>query len=297
MFSWTWMGVGAMARRSGILEEIWYITSRVPWWVSACLALLFYLVLGYWADMDVPRPTRAQSLGAVAVTAVTKTWAGIGQFVVPAVFLFGAAASAVRSAFDSRLLGRFRQTQQYHELNWREFERLVGELFRHKGYSVEVTGGGGTDGGVDLVLRRDGKRYLVQCKHWRNRRVGVKPVRELLGVVVAETADGGFVVTSGQFSREARDFSVGQPIELVDGSELRAIASTMDKEGRAQPAPTFPEPVRDMPLCPSCGAPMVRRVASRGLNKGNPFLGCSRYPACKAIVPLNTGKEPHRTGA
>jgi Restriction endonuclease len=34
------------------------------------------------------------------------------------------------------------------------------------------------DGGVDLGLTKDGQRYLVQCKHWLKRQVGVTVVRE-----------------------------------------------------------------------------------------------------------------------
>lgn len=33
--------------------------------------------------------------------------------------------------------------------------------------------------------------------------------------------------------------------------------------------------------CPSCGSPMIPRVARRGRNRGNRFYGCSRYPACR----------------
>ncbi len=48
---------------------------------------------------------------------------------------------------------------------WRQFELLVGEAFRRQGYAVEETGLGGADGGIDLILRKDGRRTLVQCKH------------------------------------------------------------------------------------------------------------------------------------
>ena len=41
-------------------------------------------------------------------------------------------------------------------MTWQEFEMLVGEGFRLQGYSVLESGGGGPDGGVDLVLRRGG---------------------------------------------------------------------------------------------------------------------------------------------
>ena len=55
--------------------------------------------------------------------------------------------------------------------------------------------GQGLDVGVDLGLTKNGERYLVQCKHWRKRQVGVTVVRELNGVVSAQGAHGGFVVT------------------------------------------------------------------------------------------------------
>ena len=37
-------------------------------------------------------------------------------------------------------------------LSWRDFEALVGEGFRHRGFAVTERGGGGSDGGVDLAL-------------------------------------------------------------------------------------------------------------------------------------------------
>ncbi|MEW6750815.1 MAG: topoisomerase DNA-binding C4 zinc finger domain-containing protein, partial [Candidatus Latescibacterota bacterium] len=36
--------------------------------------------------------------------------------------------------------------------------------------------------------------------------------------------------------------------------------------------------------CPQCGSPMWLRTARRGAKAGSQFWGCSRYPACKAIV-------------
>jgi restriction system protein len=56
----------------------------------------------------------------------------------------------------------------------------------------------GPDGGIDLVIRKDGNRYLVQCKQWRSQKVGVKVVREMFGLVAAEKAAGGIVICSGQ---------------------------------------------------------------------------------------------------
>jgi len=38
------------------------------------------------------------------------------------------------------------------------------------------------------------------------------------------------------------------------------------------------------PVCPKCGAAMVKRAASRGANAGSEFWGCSRYPKCRGII-------------
>jgi hypothetical protein len=32
--------------------------------------------------------------------------------------------------------------------------------------------------------------------------------------------------------------------------------------------------------CPRCGSRMVKRTAKRGVNTGNSFFGCSKYPKC-----------------
>jgi restriction system protein len=102
-------------------------------------------------------------------------------------------------------------------MTWHEFEMLVGEAFRRHGYAVEETGGHGADGGVDLVLSKEGQRLLVQCKQWKASKVGVKIIRELYGVMAAKGAAGGFVVTSGVFTGEATAFAAGKRIGLIDG--------------------------------------------------------------------------------
>lgn len=37
----------------------------------------------------------------------------------------------------------------------------------------------------------------------------------------------------------------------------------------------------EVPACPRCGARMVRRTHQSGAGKGNPFWGCSNFPACR----------------
>jgi restriction system protein len=168
-------------------------------------------------------------------------------------------------------------------MSWQEFEMLVGEAFRRGGYSVNETGGGGADGGIDLVLRKDGEKYLVQCKQWRANKVGVPIIRELYGAMAATGAAGGFVVTSGVFTQEAKDFAAGRNIDLIDGAELHEIIK------QVQPVSSHEEKILSMTgqLCPKCGSLMVMRTAKQGMNIGKSFWGCSNYPQCRGTVPID----------
>ena len=105
---------------------------------------------------------------------------------------------------------------------------LVGEAFRVQGYSVAETGGG-ADGGVDVVLRKDREKYFVQCKQWRASTVGVPVVRELYGAMAAHGAAGGFVVTSGRFTKPAIEFAEGRNLTLIDGPQLHAMVQRVPR--------------------------------------------------------------------
>lgn len=107
---------------------------------------------------------------------------------------------------------------------WPEFETIVGQAFRERGYCVKELGGNGPDGEIDFELRMGAEKYLVQCKHWKAQKVGIAPVRELFGVMAAEGAIGGFVVASGEFTPDAKEFADSRSIDLIYASALIAEA-------------------------------------------------------------------------
>ena len=227
--------------------------------------------------------------GNTVVLSMVRSFAAIGQYLLPILFLSAAGASAIGTRKRQRLaqsVAESTDADPLKALSWTEFEQLVGEAFRLQGYQVVETPAG-PDGGVDLVLRKDGEKILAQCKHWRATKVGVPIVRELFGVMADRGAAGAFVVTSGALTREDQAFAKGRNIELLNGRELEQLlrkTRTSGTERKTEP----PRPPRkkvqaDGPPCPSCGPPMVKRTARRGKNAGKQFWGCSRYPACKGI--------------
>ena len=267
------------------------LIALLPWWLGLSIGAISYLVLHSIAAAPTTTvtATTAQDLAASTVGMLWRTLAQFGQYVVPFLCLVGAIISAVRRGKRASLLNNVAKTGRVHALNamsWQEFEQMVGEWFRRQGYAVVEAGGGGADGGVDLVLRKNGEKFLVQCKQWRSTKVGVSVVRELYGVMAAERATGGFVVTSGSFTDDAQNFARGRNVQLLDGKTIVRMLESMSTTRRPQARTEMEVPGVDLHDCPTCGSKLVRRVAKRGGNAGQPFLGCSRYPACKTTIPL-----------
>lgn len=276
----------ARRRRTSLIEDLIEIASRLPWWVSLLIAFGSWLILHPIANSQPEVPKDLHQMGQSVVGQLIRTFAFFGQFVLPAVFVIGAIGSVLARAERKRLhanVANAKESGQTIEgISWREFEQLVGETFRRKGFTVIEKGGNGPDGGVDLVLHLGTDKYLVQCKQWKAINVGVTVIREFFGVMAAEGAAGGFVVSSGKYTAEAKAFAEGRNIQLVDGSLLKRWIS---KSSEASSSASDPNKSIDQiePLCPLCRLPMIIRTAKRGGNAGKSFWGCSGFPGCRGI--------------
>jgi len=258
-----------VARRSqSILEDLF----TFPWWANVILAIAVYLSFKYWIPSIMFQNIFFKGL-AMAVPSFAPVAAGM--------LIFAAAISAFNAWRKGELLEQQKGVGTLRKISWQEFEELVGEAYRRKGYAVTESGGGGADGGVDLILRKNGEILLVQCKHWKMDKVGVKVARELYGVVAAEGATGGIVISSGTFTQEARDFAKGKPLELLDGYTLMKLIADVQRT---------PMPISNrshVSTCPLCGAEMVLRTAKKGPNVGDKFWGCSTFPKCRGTKPFS----------
>ena len=289
-----------MARRkkTSPLEDFLDVVALLPWWVGVVLAFASYVFLHRVASQVAVVPTLPGQMAAFAVASVFTSAASVLQYLLPPFVLLGALGSFLRRKRRQTLLSNVSHNQSADALDhmsWREFELLVGEAFRLQGYKVTELGGNGQDGGIDLVLNKGPEKFFVQCKQWKAFKVGVTVVRELYGVMAAQGAAGGFVVTSGRFTDEAIEFASGRNIRLVDGPVLLGmIKQAKNARGhmpastphpRAAPAVALAKPqIRPSyptPSCPSCGAAMKMRTATHGSNVGKSFWGCPTYPACK----------------
>jgi restriction system protein len=278
----------ARSRQSSAFNDLLDVASKLPWKASLGLAAISLLALHLLAAAFAPTPTvtNAAELGGIVMHQGIHVGALLLQFVVPPAFLIGATVSYLKRSRSVRL---FEDTRNATgpvgaSLTWQQFEKLVGEGFRQRGFQVTEKGGATADGGVDLILERGNERFLVQCKQWRAQQVPVTIVRELYGVMAAQQAAGGYVVTSGRFTQDAIAFAEGRNIELIDGTTLPTL---LRQHRNPQPAPATTMTYTNIvstPACPRCNEPMVARVAKRGASSGSEFWGCCRYPKCKATL-------------
>ena len=248
-------------RKSSIADDL----ILLPWWVSVVLAVAAYIILP-----------------GVLPPAMVK--AGLPGMITIVLFAI-AVISALRAWSNRSMLEAQTGLNSLRELPSKRFEDLLGEAYRRKGYSVEETLGGGADGGVDLVLRRDGKLTLVQCKRWRGKPVPVQTVRELYGILHDRGATAAKLVATAKFTSEAIAFAKGKRIELVDSDALVELLRGVQTSGRITPAQDRRSQTDatglEEPRCPICRAQMVKRTAKRGASAGSSFWGCTNYPKCR----------------
>jgi restriction system protein len=238
---------------------------RLPWPFGVVGAALVFIILQIYLAFAPD----------TALSAAFRTPVKVSCYFIVALFLLAAFFSFVPGKIRGR---RFRATQSLADIrsmSWKQFESITAEMFRQQGYfATETTEG--PDNGVDLVLRKDGEKTYVQCKHWKANTVGVEKVRELLGSMAAGGAQAGIFVASGDYTQPAKDFARDCGITLIDGEQLARLLAGAQEESVHQ-GPTSDATVS----CPLCSAQMVQRVAKRGRNKGAAFWGCSKYPQCR----------------
>jgi restriction system protein len=78
------------------------------------------------------------------------------------------------------------------------------------------------DGGVDVVVRKDGIESYIQCKHYLKNAPSPHDVRDFYGAIVDKLKNGGrgYFVTTKEFTPEAQEFAKDKPIELMDMQKI-----------------------------------------------------------------------------
>lgn len=174
------------------------------------------------------------------------------------------------------------------QLEWKRFEDVVAAYSGMLGYEAKTTRIG-ADGGVDVQLFQAGRPnpvMIIQCKAWDAYKVGVKPVRELFGVMAADKVPNGAFFTTGEFTTEAEEWAGDKALDLVNGREFLTRIGQLTPDQQATLLALATEGDFTTPTCPSCGVKMLQRTASKGRSEGSSFWGCRNYPRCRNTLKM-----------
>jgi restriction system protein len=109
----------------------------------------------------------------------------------------------------------------FQKLTPQQFERAIADLFKKMKYDVEVTQYTG-DYGADIIIKKDNSTSVVQCKRYaENHKVGAPDVQMTLGSMYRYNASKAILVTTSDYTKQARTQARTAPIELWNARKLR----------------------------------------------------------------------------
>ncbi|MDF2116379.1 restriction endonuclease [Roseiarcaceae bacterium H3SJ34-1] len=105
----------------------------------------------------------------------------------------------------------------------RLFEETVASVFASVGFTTIVTAYSG-DGGIDVVLEKNGEEIGVQVKRYKDR-ISVEQIRSLCGALVLRGLTQGIFVTTSSFQSGAEGTAAkfakkGYKIDLMDSQRF-----------------------------------------------------------------------------
>ncbi|MEA3374665.1 MAG: restriction endonuclease [Chloroflexota bacterium] len=159
-------------------------------------------------------------LGLIDVPSFLTTFIRLGIVVFLLLIVVVFVRVLIELTIERRRKETLAATRDIRSLSPSEFEAYVGVLFERAGYRVRQTGGSG-DRGIDLVVSRNGKASVVQCKRYEDD-VGPSAVRELIGAMTNTRTTHGFLVTTSGFTAGALREAHKAPykIRLLDGRRI-----------------------------------------------------------------------------
>ena len=174
------------------------------------------------------------------------------------------------------------------ELSHDEFKILITMLFKQRGYTIPLNK---EYDDIDLILQMNNEITFVKFNHWQDELLDETEVAQLYVAMKEENAAHGIIITSGIFTPEALDLSLGKAMLLINGVDLSQLIETLKSATNleAEEKEVIEEPAQDEmpeiePLCPICSSEMIKRTAKKGKNAGNTFWGCSKFPGCRGVI-------------
>lgn len=189
--------------------------------------------------LEAAAETASDSLRATAADEAVPSSAGIGAPADPLAgarpagpgcgeYLHPETAQVTTAPLESgaeERTARLDQVIDYAELDPDGFEQAIADLCaRNDCREVEVVGGPGDLGADVTAVTLDGRRVIIQCKHYgADNKVGSQDMQRFGGTCfTVHEADVAAVVTTSDFTAPALEYAAQCGIVCVNGQELEA---------------------------------------------------------------------------
>ncbi len=111
-------------------------------------------------------------------------------------------------------------------IRWEEFEKLIAVLWEKFGYNTRVTSPG-KDGGIDVIAERSDpyhEKIVIQVKNYSvDNKIGVQSIREYSSLLHRSNVDGVVIVTSGYYTKQARNEAEEIGVKLVNRDSVEQL--------------------------------------------------------------------------
>ncbi|MBQ6297542.1 MAG: restriction endonuclease [Selenomonadaceae bacterium] len=95
-------------------------------------------------------------------------------------------------------------SQDIRNMNPRDFEVFMANIFSDNGYSITITKYT-CYGGKDIIIKKNGITFYVECKHWESA-VGRPELQKLVGATVGSAVSDLIFISTGGFNVNAMNY-------------------------------------------------------------------------------------------
>lgn len=134
--------------------------------------------------------------------------------------------------------------EQIYAMDWREFESFIADLLTEHGYKTILTPAQ-KDEGKDIVAEKDGIKYFIECKHWKEgSSVGREYLQKLVGAAAGNGVTNVIFIATCSFHDNAKVYAkeINKSnmfhLELWNINKLLKVANSIPLNAHQKAAPT-----------------------------------------------------------
>lgn len=144
-------------------------------------------------------------------------------------------SNANKKSFDSSICEPLVTKEYIKKLSWRKFEKFIAKLFSENGYTTTVTPST-SDGGKDVIAKKNGVTYFIECKHYSTEKIGRPYLQKLIGAAAQYGVYNVIFVTTSEYHENAYKYEKdlnnngsGFKLQLYGMKEILKLANANNK--------------------------------------------------------------------